>query len=168
MDRDRPGLVALTFTAKHWALSDGTDQRWRWHNVRTWLLVPILYNARRRHKAEERFNARYCWMLCYKGQVRLPDHALTVLDASSVWRAEQFAVKSSAIFINAGRGPVVSENALNATCRKEIHAARLDVFRTRAHCRRFAVALNGLSSQLPHIGSATHERVMAPPVPWII
>ena len=38
-------------------------------------------------------------------------------------------MKSSAIFINAGRGPVVDENALMLHCRKaEIHAAGLDVF----------------------------------------
>ena len=39
--------------------------------------MPILYNARRHHKAEERFNARYCdLMLCYGVRFRLPDPAV--------------------------------------------------------------------------------------------
>ena len=94
--------------------------------------MPILYNARRHHKeAEERFNARYCDLDTLLQESDFVCLILPLTDETHhLFGAEQFAkMKSSAIFINAGRGPVVDENALIAALQKgEIHAAGLDVF----------------------------------------
>ena len=94
--------------------------------------MPILYNARRQHpQAEERFNARYCDL---DTLLREADFVCLILPLSEethhLFGQAQFAkMKSSAIFINAGRGPVVDEQALIAALQNgEIHAAGLDVF----------------------------------------
>ncbi|EPH5682175.1 glyoxylate/hydroxypyruvate reductase GhrB, partial [Escherichia coli] len=73
--------------------------------------------------------------------------------------AEQFAkMKSSAIFINAGRGPVVDENALIAALQKgEIHAAGLDVFEQEPLSVDSPLLSMANVVAVPHIGSATHE-----------
>ena len=73
--------------------------------------------------------------------------------------AEQFAkMKTTAIFINAGRGPVVDEKALISALQKgEIHAAGLDVFeREPLPVDSPLLAMPNVVA-LPHIGSATHE-----------
>lgn len=102
--------------------------------------MPILYNARRRHEqAEERFNARYCDLNTLLDEADFVCLILPLTDETyHLFGAEQFArMKSSAIFINAGRGPVVDEKALISALRNgEIHAAGLDVFEQeigRAH-----------------------------------
>ena len=94
--------------------------------------MPILYNARRQHpQAEERFSARYCDL---DTLLQESDFVCLILPLSDethhLFGKEQFAkMKSSAIFINAGRGPVVDEQALIAALQAgEIHAAGLDVF----------------------------------------
>ena len=79
--------------------------------------MPILYNARRQHpQAEERFNARYCDL---DTLLQEADFVCLILPLSEethhLFGQAQFAkMKSSAIFINAGRGPVVDEQALIA------------------------------------------------------
>ena len=94
--------------------------------------MPILYNARRRHEqAEERFNARYCDLNTLLDEADFVCLILPLTDETyHLFGAEQFArMKSSAIFINAGRGPVVDEKALISALRNgDIHAAGLDVF----------------------------------------
>ncbi len=88
--------------------------------------------------------------------------------------AEQFAkMKSSAIFINAGRGPVVDENALIAALQKgEIHAAGLDVFEQEplsvdSPLLSMANVVAGRRTRIWNMPPM--RRVMAwPPVPWII
>ncbi|MHB0052164.1 glyoxylate/hydroxypyruvate reductase GhrB, partial [Klebsiella pneumoniae] len=92
--------------------------------------MPILYNARRQHpQAEERFNARYCDL---DTLLQEADFVCLILPLSEethhLFGQAQFAkMKSSAIFINAGRGPVVDEQALIAALQNgEIHAAGLD------------------------------------------
>lgn len=83
--------------------------------------MPILYNARRHHKeAEERFNARYCDLDTLLQESDFVCLILPLTDETyHLFGAEQFGkMKSSAIFINAGRGPVVDENALMLHCRK--------------------------------------------------
>ena len=80
-------------------------------------------------------------------------------ETHNLFGAEQFAkMKSSAIFINAGRGPVVDEKALISALQKgEIHAAGLDVFeREPLPVDSPLLAMPNVVA-LPHIGSATHE-----------
>ena len=67
-------------------------------------------------------------------------------------------MKSSAIFINAGRGPVVDEEALIAALQAgEIHAAGLDVFEKEPLPVSSPLLTLPNVVALPHIGSATHE-----------
>ncbi|WP_312745257.1 glyoxylate/hydroxypyruvate reductase GhrB [Cedecea neteri] len=123
--------------------------------------MPILYNARRQHKeAEERFNARYCDLDTLLAE---SDFVCILLPLSDETRhligAEQIAkMKSSAILINVGRGPVVDEKALiQALEEGKIHAAGLDVFEQEP--LPLESPLLGMPNvvALPHIGSATHE-----------
>ncbi|NIF49918.1 glyoxylate/hydroxypyruvate reductase GhrB [Enterobacter sp. Ap-1006] len=123
--------------------------------------MPILYNARRQHKeAEERFNARYCDLDTLLAE---SDFVCILLPLSDETRhligAEQIAkMKSSAILINVGRGPVVDEKALiQALEEGKIHAAGLDVFEQEP--LPLDSPLLGMPNvvALPHIGSATHE-----------
>ncbi|WET40817.1 glyoxylate/hydroxypyruvate reductase GhrB [Citrobacter enshiensis] len=123
--------------------------------------MPVLYNARRRHQeAEDRFNARYCDL---DTLLQESDFVCLILplteETHHLFGAEQFAkMKSSTIFINAGRGPVVDENALIAALQNGvIHAAGLDVFEQEP--LPVDSPLLSLSNvvAVPHIGSATHE-----------
>ncbi|KAE9892841.1 bifunctional glyoxylate/hydroxypyruvate reductase B, partial [Enterobacteriaceae bacterium TzEc051] len=67
-------------------------------------------------------------------------------------------MKKSAIFINAGRGPVVDEKALiEALQNGEIHAAGLDVFEQEPLPVDSPLLNMPNVVALPHIGSATHE-----------
>lgn len=123
--------------------------------------MPVLYNARRQHKeAEERFNARHCSL---DTLLQEADFVCSILPLTEETRhlfgAEQFAkMKKSAIFINAGRGPVVDENALIAALKSgEIHAAGLDVFEQEPLPVSSELLKMPNVVALPHIGSATHE-----------
>lgn len=123
--------------------------------------MPILYNARRHHaEAEERFQARYCDI---DTLLQESDYVCVVLpltdETHHMIGAEQFKkMKSSAIFINAGRGPVVDEQALiEALKNGEIHAAGLDVFEQEPLPVDSPLLSLPNVVALPHIGSATHE-----------
>lgn len=123
--------------------------------------MPVLYNARRQHnEAEARFNARRCDL---DTLLQEADFVCSILPLTGETRhlfgAEQFAkMKKSAIFINAGRGPVVDENALIAALKAgEIHAAGLDVFEQEPLPASSELLTLPNVVALPHIGSATHE-----------
>ena len=123
--------------------------------------MPILYNARRHHsEAEERFQARYCDI---DTLLQESDYVCVVLpltdETHHMIGAEQFKkMKSSAIFINAGRGPVVDEQALIAALKSgENHAAGLDVFEQEPLPVDSPLLSLPNVVALPHIGSATHE-----------
>ncbi len=123
--------------------------------------MPILYNARRQHpQAEERFNARYCDL---DTLLQEADFVCLILPLSEethhLFGQAQFAkMKSSAIFINAGRGPVVDEQALiDALQTGEIHAAGLDVFEHEPLAKDSPLLTLPNVVALPHIGSATYE-----------
>lgn len=123
--------------------------------------MPILYNARRQHEeAETRFQARYCDL---DTLLKASDFVVVVLpytdETHHLINAEKFALmKSSAIFVNAGRGPVVDENALIEALKKgEIHAAGLDVFEKEPLPVDSPLLTLPNVVALPHIGSATHE-----------
>jgi len=123
--------------------------------------MPILYNARRHHpQAEERFNARYCELNTLLEEADFVCLILPLTEETHhLFGAEQFArMKSSAIFINAGRGPVVDEQALIAALQNgEIHAAGLDVFEKEPLSVDSPLLKLPNVVALPHIGSATHE-----------
>ncbi|WP_045853905.1 glyoxylate/hydroxypyruvate reductase GhrB [Raoultella terrigena] len=123
--------------------------------------MPILYNARSQHpQAEERFNARYCDLDTLLAEA---DFVCLILPLTAethhLFNAEKFAkMKPSAIFINAGRGPVVDEKALVAALQNgEIHAAGLDVFEQEPLAQDSPLLSMPNVVALPHIGSATHE-----------
>ena len=123
--------------------------------------MPILYNARRQHQeAETRFQARYCDL---DTLLKESDYVVLVLpytqETHHLINAGKFALmKSSAIFVNAGRGPVVDEQALfEALKNGEIHAAGLDVFEKEPLPVDSPLLTLPNVVALPHIGSATHE-----------
>lgn len=123
--------------------------------------MPILYNARRQHKeAEERFNARYCELDTLLQEADFVCLILPLTDETHhlMGKAQFEKMKKSAIFINAGRGPVVDEQALIAALENgEIHAAGLDVFEQEPLPASSALLKLPNVVALPHIGSATHE-----------
>ena len=123
--------------------------------------MPILYNARRHHQeAEERFNARYCDLDTLLQESDFVCLILPLTDETHhLFSTEQFAkMKSSAIFINAGRGPVVDEKALIAALQNgEIHAAGLYVFEQEPLPADSPLLSLPNVVAVPHIGSATHE-----------
>ena len=123
--------------------------------------MPVLYNARKHHpEAEERFNAQYCDLdtllaesdfLC----ICLP---LTAETHHLIGREQLAKMKSSAVLVNAGRGPVVDEQALiEALKAGTIHAAGLDVFEQEPLPVSSELLKLPNVVALPHIGSATHE-----------
>ncbi|SEK87356.1 gluconate 2-dehydrogenase [Kosakonia sacchari] len=123
--------------------------------------MPILYNARRHHaEAEARFQARYCDL---DTLLQESDFVCLVLPLTEethhlIGKAQFEMMKKSAIFINAGRGPVVDENALvEALQNDEIHAAGLDVFEKEPLPVDSPLLSLPNVVALPHIGSATHE-----------
>lgn len=123
--------------------------------------MPILYNSRRQHKeAEERFNAQYCDL---DTLLATADFVCILLPMSAETHhligAEQLAkMKSSAILINVGRGPVVDEKALiKALQEGKIHAAGLDVFEQEPLSVDSPLLKMRNVVALPHVGSATHE-----------
>jgi len=123
--------------------------------------MPILYNARRHHtEAEERFQARYCDL---DTLLKASDFVCLVLPLTDethhlIGKAQFEMMKKSAIFINAGRGPVVDEAALiEALKNGEIHAAGLDVFEQEPLPVDSPLLSLPNVVALPHIGSATHE-----------
>ncbi|MCS2171019.1 glyoxylate/hydroxypyruvate reductase GhrB [Scandinavium sp. TWS1a] len=123
--------------------------------------MSVLYNARRQHKeADERFNARHCDLDTLLQEADFVCSILPLTDETRhLFGAAEFAkMKSSAIFINAGRGQVVDENALIAALKAgEIHAAGLDVFEQEPLPVSSELLKLPNVVALPHIGSATHE-----------
>ena len=123
--------------------------------------MPILYNARKHHEeAEQRFDAQYCDLdtllaecdfLC----ISLP---LTAQTHHLIGREQLAKMKKSAVLINAGRGPVVDEQALIAALKEgTLHAAGLDVFEKEPLPVSSELLTLRNVVALPHIGSATHE-----------
>ncbi|GAB2946294.1 glyoxylate/hydroxypyruvate reductase GhrB [Hafnia psychrotolerans] len=123
--------------------------------------MQVLYNARSQHKAaEERFGAKKCELdeLLAKSDfvcVLLP---LTNQTFHTIGKEQLAKMKSSAILISAGRGPVIDEKALIAALQEgTIHAAGMDVFETEPLPKNSPLLSLPNVVALPHIGSATHE-----------
>ena len=123
--------------------------------------MPILYNARKHHEeAEQRFDAQYCDLdtLLAESDFLCISLPLTGQTHHLIGREQLAKMKKSAVLINAGRGPVVDEQALiDALKDGTIHAAGLDVFeREPLPVSSELLQLRNVVA-LPHIGSATHE-----------
>ncbi|MDE1188735.1 MAG: glyoxylate/hydroxypyruvate reductase GhrB [Pantoea sp.] len=123
--------------------------------------MKILYNARRQHsEAETRFGARACNLetLLKESDFVCISLPLTEQTHHMISTAQLKMMKPSAILINAGRGPVVDEQALITALQDgTIHAAGLDVFEQEPVPADSALLKLPNVVTLPHIGSATHE-----------
>ncbi|MEG3129025.1 glyoxylate/hydroxypyruvate reductase GhrB [Pantoea cypripedii] len=123
--------------------------------------MKILYNARRQHsEAETRFGARACDLetLLKESDFVCISLPLTEQTHHMISTAQLKMMKPSAILINAGRGPVVDEQALITALQDgTIHAAGLDVFEQEPVPADSALLKLPNVVTLPHIGSATHE-----------
>ena len=121
-----------TYTTRRWAFSAWAALVWHWRSAPTLALVNILYNARRQHEeAETRFGARACDLetLLKESDFVCISLPLTEQTHHMIGAEQLKLMKPSAILINAGRGPVVDEQALTAALKDgTIHAAGLDVF----------------------------------------
>lgn len=123
--------------------------------------MPILYNARKHHEeAEERFDAQYCDLdtLLKESDFLCISLPLTDQTHHLIGREQLAKMKPSAVLINAGRGPVIDEEALIAALQDgTIHAAGLDVFEKEPLPADSLLLKLPNVVALPHIGSATHE-----------
>lgn len=123
--------------------------------------MPILYNARKHHEeAEQRFDAQYCDLdtLLKESDFLCISLPLTEQTHHLIGREELAKMKPSAVLINAGRGPVIDEEALIAALQEgTIHAAGLDVFEKEPLPKDSPLLTLPNVVALPHIGSATHE-----------
>ncbi|MFK8260202.1 glyoxylate/hydroxypyruvate reductase GhrB [Erwinia sp. AnSW2-5] len=123
--------------------------------------MPILYNARKQHpEAEQRFDAQYCDLdtLLAESDFLCISLPLTAQTHHLIGREQLAKMKKSAVLINAGRGPVVDEQALIAALKDgTIHAAGLDVFEQEPLPVSSELLQLRNVVALPHIGSATHE-----------
>jgi gluconate 2-dehydrogenase len=123
--------------------------------------MKIIYQARRQHaQAESQFAAERCDLETLLKQSDFVCISLPLTEETyHLIGAEQLKLmKSSAVLINAGRGPVVDENALIAALQEgTIHAAGLDVFEKEPLPTDSPLLSLPNVVTLPHIGSATHE-----------
>lgn len=123
--------------------------------------MKIIYQARRQHaQAESQFAAERCELETLLKQSDFVCISLPLTEETyHLIGAEQLKLmKSSAVLINAGRGPVVDENALIAALQEgTIHAAGLDVFEKEPLPTDSPLLSLPNVVTLPHIGSATHE-----------
>ena len=123
--------------------------------------MPILYNARKPHpEAEQRFDAQYCDLdtLLAESDFLCISLPLTAQTHHLIGREQLAKMKKSAVLINAGRGPVVDEQALIAALKDgTIHGAGLDVFEQEPLPVSSELLQLRNVVALPHIGSATHE-----------
>ena len=123
--------------------------------------MPVLYTSRRPHEeAEKRFNARFCSLDTLLAEVDFLCITLPMTEQTyhMIGRDQLAKMKSSAILINAGRGPVVDEQALIAALQDgTIHGAGLDVFEQEPlPIDSPLLSLRNVVA-VPHIGSATTE-----------
>ncbi|WP_241586374.1 NAD(P)-dependent oxidoreductase [Rosenbergiella epipactidis] len=121
----------------------------------------IIYNARKPHKnAEQEVNAQYASVEQLLAEADFVCVVLPLTDETHhlISHAQFDQMKESAILVNAGRGPVVDEEALIAALKaKKIYGAGLDVFEKEPLVGSSELTKLPNVVTLPHIGSATHE-----------
>jgi|SRR5690625_307557 len=121
--------------------------------------MPILYHNRSRNEeAEEELGARY---VDFDELLERSDYVVSLVpfseETKGIFNEVAFQkMKESAIFINAGRGQTMDEEALyNALVNKEIAAAGLDVFQQEPIRKDHPLMTLDNVVCLPHIGSAS-------------
>lgn len=121
----------------------------------------ILYHNRsRKVEAEHEIGAQYT---SFEDLVSKSDYVVSLApltpETRNLFTADVFSkMKKSAIFINAGRGPVVDEQALYEALKNgEIAAAGLDVFEKEPISADHQLLQLPNVTALPHIGSASTE-----------
>lgn len=120
----------------------------------------LYYNRRRKPEAEKKIGATY---QPFFQLLETSDFVVSLLpltaETKHLFNEEAFQrMKKSAVFVNAGRGAVVDENALiRALDRKEIAACGLDVFENEPIGSDHPLLRFPQVVALPHIGSATLE-----------
>lgn len=122
--------------------------------------MKVLYNARSEHQqAESRFDARRCDLetLLKESDFLCISLPLTAQTHHLIGAAQLQLMKPTAILVNAGRGPVVDEEALIAALNAgTLQGAALDVFEQEPLSASPLFSMPNVVT-LPHIGSATHE-----------
>lgn len=121
--------------------------------------MPILYHNRTRNlEAEKELGATY---VSFEELLKQSDYVVSLVPLSEetkgIFNEKAFKLmKESAVFINAGRGQTMDEEALyNALVNKEILAAGLDVFEEEPiRSNHPLMSLDNVVC-LPHIGSAS-------------
>ncbi|CAM3910875.1 2-hydroxyacid dehydrogenase [Mesobacillus thioparans] len=123
--------------------------------------MEILYHNRsRKPEAEKEIGAVYS---SFEDLVTKADYVVSLApltdETRNLFTADVFAkMKKSAIFINAGRGPVVDELALYEALKSgEIAAAGLDVFEKEPITTDHPLLELPNVTAIPHIGSASTE-----------
>lgn len=122
--------------------------------------MPILYNAQ---PASAGGRALQRSLLRLDTLLEEADFVCLILPLTAethhLFNAEKFAkMKPSAIFINAGRGPVVDEKRWLPRCRMAKSMPPVSTCLNRSRWRRTPPLLSMPNVvALPHIGSATHE-----------
>ncbi|MCM3123931.1 MULTISPECIES: D-glycerate dehydrogenase [unclassified Mesobacillus] len=123
--------------------------------------MDILYHNRsRKPEAEKELGAVYS---SFEDLVSKADYVVSLApltdETRNLFTADVFAkMKKSAIFINAGRGPVVDEQALYEALKSgEIAAAGLDVFEKEPISTEHPLLELSNVTAIPHIGSASTE-----------
>jgi glyoxylate reductase len=123
--------------------------------------MEILYHNRsRKHDAEKELGAVYS---SFEDLVSKSDFVVSLApltaETTNLFTADVFGkMKKSAIFVNAGRGPVVDEEALyDALKNGEIAAAGLDVFEKEPISADHPLLELPNVTAIPHIGSASTE-----------
>lgn len=123
--------------------------------------MPLIYHSRNRLDAalERDLGARYVdkATLLAESDILSLHCPLTPETTRAFGEAEFCAMKSSAVFINTTRGPVVDEAALaHALLNGEIACAGLDVFEAEPKIHPDLLRCEN-AVFMPHLGSASHE-----------
>jgi glyoxylate reductase len=123
--------------------------------------MEILYHNRtRKIEAEKEIGAEYS---SFEDLITKADYVVSLApltpETRNLFTADVFSkMKKSAIFINAGRGPVMDEQALYEALKNgEIAAAGLDVFEKEPISAEHQLLQLPNVTAIPHIGSASTE-----------
>ncbi|ASA96778.1 MULTISPECIES: 2-hydroxyacid dehydrogenase [Anoxybacillus] len=130
------------------------------HRAKGFYMRVLYYNRSRNIEAEKTLDATYC---SFDELLRRSDFVVCLTPLTNetyqLFNRAAFAkMKSSAIFINAGRGAIVDEEALyDALIHRRIAGAGLDVFAQEPIRSDHPLLQLPNVVALPHIGSATKE-----------